>query len=179
MRVTVKVPGILQSLVGGLRTIAAEGETIEEVLDDLESRYPRFSAGLIDEKGEVHPFVNLYLNDEDIRFLKQLKTPVTDGDIITIVPSVAGGCSQKREETAQAVKIDREIRLKGEVCPYTFVKSLLALEEMEVGQVLRVIVDYLPAVQNVPRSMQNEGQQILEVAQVNDTDWAITIKKSA
>ena len=63
------------------------------------------------------------------------------------------------------------------MCPYTFVKSLLALEEMEVGQVLRIIVDYLPSVENVPRSLKNEGHEIVEVAQINNTDWAISIRK--
>ncbi|MBI2303796.1 MAG: sulfurtransferase TusA family protein [Chloroflexi bacterium] len=73
--------------------------------------------------------------------------------------------------------VNHELDLKGEICPYTFVKSKLALEEMDVGQVLRVIVDYPPAVHNVPRSMSNEGQEVLEVAKVNETDWALTIKK--
>ncbi len=77
----------------------------------------------------------------------------------------------------ETVRVDREINLKGEVCPYTFVKSLLALEEMEAGHVLRVIVDYLPSVGNVPRSLKNEGNEIVEVVQINDTDWAITIRK--
>ncbi|MBI2858581.1 MAG: sulfurtransferase TusA family protein [Chloroflexi bacterium] len=72
---------------------------------------------------------------------------------------------------------DVELDLKGEVCPYTFVKSKLAIEEMEVGQVLRVIVDHLPAVENVPRSLANEEQEIIEVKQVNETDWAITVRK--
>ena len=85
--------------------------------------------------------------------------------------------SQGREETMETLRVDREINLKGEVCPYTFVKSLLALEEMEVHQVLRIIVDYLPSVENVPRSLKNEGHEIVEVAQINNTDWAITIRK--
>ena len=75
------------------------------------------------------------------------------------------------------MRVHLEINLKGEVCPYTFVKSLLALEEMEVGQVLRIIVDYLPSVENVPRSLKNEGHEIVEVAQINNTDWAISIRK--
>jgi TusA-related sulfurtransferase len=75
------------------------------------------------------------------------------------------------------VKINREIDLKGEVCPYTFVKSKLALEEMEPGEVLKVVVDHLPAVENVPRSMRNEGQEVLEVKQLTETDWAILIRK--
>ena len=78
----------------------------------------------------------------------------------------------------EAVKVDLEIDLKGEVCPYTFVKSKLALEELESGQVLRVVVDHLPAVENVPRGMDNEGHQVLEVVQINDSDWSITIRKA-
>lgn len=73
--------------------------------------------------------------------------------------------------------VDKELDLKGEVCPYTFVKSKLALEEMEVGQVLQVTVDHFPAVENVPRSMENEGQEVVEVKQINDTDWHIVLKK--
>ena len=75
------------------------------------------------------------------------------------------------------VKMDQELNLKGEVCPYTFVKTKLALEMMESDQVLRVIVDHLPAVENVPRSVANEGHEVLNVGQVNDTDWEIVIRK--
>lgn len=78
---------------------------------------------------------------------------------------------------SETVKFDREVDLRGEVCPYTFVKSKLVLEEMEIGQILRVIVDFLPSVTNVPRSMKNEGQEVLEVIQINDTDWRITVRK--
>ncbi|MEE8473198.1 MAG: sulfurtransferase TusA family protein [Dehalococcoidia bacterium] len=78
---------------------------------------------------------------------------------------------------AETARADQELDLKGEVCPYTFVKSKLALEEMEVGEVLQVTVDHLPAVENVPRSMKNEGQEVLGITQVNDSDWTITIKK--
>ena len=77
----------------------------------------------------------------------------------------------------QALTTDKEINLKGEVCPYTFVKSKLAIEEMKPSQILRVIVDYLPATQNVPRSMENEGNEILRVEKLNDSDWEILIKK--
>jgi len=86
---------------------------------------------------------------------------------------------QENIENVELMNVDKEINLKGEVCPYTFIKSLLTLEEMEIGQVLRVIVDYLPSVENVPRSLKNERHEILEVLQINDTDWAITIRKLA
>lgn len=77
----------------------------------------------------------------------------------------------------ELVRVDEELNLKGEVCPYTFVKSKLALEEMEVGQVLRIVVDHLPATENVPRSMQNEGQEVITVAPLGDFDWEIVIRK--
>ena len=117
--------------------------------------------------------------DEDIRFPEAVKTAVRGGDSITIHPSRVETPSRERQETLERVIVDREANLKGEVCPYTFVKSLLALEEMEVGEVLRVIVDYLPSVENVPRSLKNEGNEIVEVVQINDTDWSITIRKLA
>jgi tRNA 2-thiouridine synthesizing protein A len=71
---------------------------------------------------------------------------------------------------------DRELNLKGKICPYTFIESMLALEEMETNQILRVIVDYPPAVCDVPRSLKNEGYEILEVASLNETDWEILIR---
>ncbi|MDP2663150.1 MAG: sulfurtransferase TusA family protein [Dehalococcoidia bacterium] len=77
-----------------------------------------------------------------------------------------------------AVTVDQELDLRGEVCPYTFVKSKLALEELEQGQVLQVRVDHRPAVDNVPRSMQNEGQEIVAISEVGPKEWTITIRKA-
>lgn len=74
-------------------------------------------------------------------------------------------------------KIDREINLKGEVCPYTFIKSKLALEEMENGQILKVIVDFKEAVEEVPRGMEFEGHKVLEVKQISETDWQLILQK--
>jgi tRNA 2-thiouridine synthesizing protein A len=81
------------------------------------------------------------------------------------------------DKAETTIKIDKEINLKGEVCPYTFVKSKLAIEEMLPGQVLRVVVDYLPATQNVPRSMENEGNDVLKVEKLDDSDWQIVVRK--
>lgn len=83
------------------------------------------------------------------------------------------------DKAETTTNIDKEIDLKGEVCPYTFVKSKLAIEEMLPGQVLSVIVDYLPATQNVPRSMENEGNDILKVEKLDDSDWQIVIRKGS
>lgn len=80
--------------------------------------------------------------------------------------------SDTRQQVAECLD------LKGEVCPYTFVKSKLALEEMESGQVLRVIVDNRGSAENVSRSLSSEGHRILDVVKLNDTDWAITVEKA-
>lgn len=74
-------------------------------------------------------------------------------------------------------KVDRKIDIRGDVCPYTFVKSKLALEELQRGQVLEVVVDHKPATENVPRSMENEGHKVLEVTQIGENEWRIVIQK--
>jgi len=75
------------------------------------------------------------------------------------------------------VKVDRELDLRGEVCPFTFVKSKLIIEQMEPGQVLRVILDYEPSVENVPKSMREEGQEVLEVKQIGENLWEVIVRK--
>ncbi|RMD46883.1 MAG: sulfurtransferase TusA family protein [Aquificota bacterium] len=75
------------------------------------------------------------------------------------------------------LKVDRELDLKGEVCPFTFVKSKLILEQMEPGQVLKVILDYKPSVENVPKSMREEGQEVLEIKEIGDNLWEVIVRK--
>jgi tRNA 2-thiouridine synthesizing protein A len=73
---------------------------------------------------------------------------------------------------------NRELDLRGEVCPYTFVKAKLATEEMDAGQVLRILLDHLPAVEDVPRSLATQGDEVLLVRQLNYTDWEILVRKA-
>jgi TusA-related sulfurtransferase len=82
------------------------------------------------------------------------------------------------ERMSSELAVDKELKLQGEVCPYTFVKSKLALEMMQSGQVLRVIVDNDESAANVPRSMQNEGHHVLGVTKLNQKDWQIVVQKS-
>jgi len=74
-------------------------------------------------------------------------------------------------------KAAQRLDIRGEVCPYTFIKSKLALDELEPGQTLEVLVNHEPAVENVPRSMENEGHEVISVTKENDSDWLITIRK--
>ena len=72
---------------------------------------------------------------------------------------------------------DRSIDIRGQVCPYTFVRSKLAIEKMNIGEVLEIILDHRPAVDNIPKSMEGEGQKVLQVAQINEKEWRILVRK--
>lgn len=93
MPITVRVPTPLRSLTGNKEEVEATGKSIEEIINNMESRYPGIKNRLCDEKGQLRRFINFYLNDEDIRFLQNQDTPVKEGDQISIVPAIAGGGS--------------------------------------------------------------------------------------
>ncbi len=90
MAVEVRVASTLRELVGAEST-HAKGATVGELLADLDSRYPGFKAQISGEDGQLHRYVNVYLNDEDIRYMRALDTPVKDGDVVSILPALAGG----------------------------------------------------------------------------------------
>ena len=89
MAVEVKVTSVLQKVTGA-KVVEGEGATVAELLKNLDGRYPGFKQQIMQDD-HLHRFVNIYLNDEDIRYLKQLDTPVKDGDSISILPALAGG----------------------------------------------------------------------------------------
>ena len=91
MSVTVRLPTIMRSNAGGQSEISAEGATIGEVIDDVVRQFPGTATHLKAPDGGVHRFVNVYLNDEDVRYLGKLDTKVGEGDTVSIVPAVAGG----------------------------------------------------------------------------------------
>ena len=91
MAVTVNVTSVIQSVVNGQREFPAEGQTVAELIADVDRRYPGFAQRVADERGELHRFVNVYLNDEDVRYLGGKNTPVSDGDVVSFLPALAGG----------------------------------------------------------------------------------------
>ncbi len=91
MEVRVNVTSVIQKTVGGQRALTAEGGTIAELIDDIERRYPGFREQLVDDGGELHRFVNVYLNDEDVRFMDGAQTALSEGDEVSILPALAGG----------------------------------------------------------------------------------------
>lgn len=91
MAVTVRIPTTLRPLSGGNSTVQVEGGTLGEVLANLESAHPGFRDRLFDDQGGLRRFVNLFVADDDVRYLQGLETPVPDGETVSIIPAVAGG----------------------------------------------------------------------------------------
>lgn len=91
MAVEVRIPTILRSYTGGEKAVQGQGDTLSALLDDLDSRHGGLRGRLVTDQGALHRFVNVYVNDEDVRFLGGLQTALADGDSVTVLPAVAGG----------------------------------------------------------------------------------------
>ncbi len=91
MSVKIRVPTQLRTLTGGAGEVAVDGATVGEVLKALDAAHPGFAERIFDEAGQLRRFVNVFVSDEDVRFLDGLATPVGDGQTVSIVPAVAGG----------------------------------------------------------------------------------------
>ena len=91
MAIEVKIPTILRTYTGGAKAVEAKGDTLSALIDDLDGTYAGLKSRLITDEGGLHRFVNVYVNDEDVRFTGSLDTAVKDGDSVTILPAVAGG----------------------------------------------------------------------------------------
>ena len=91
MPVDVRLPTVLRQHAAGQASVKANGSTLGEVFDDLLRQFPLLQGQLVTEDGGIHKFINVYRNDDDVRYLDQLETKVTDGDVVSILPAVAGG----------------------------------------------------------------------------------------
>lgn len=91
MPIIVRVPAPLQKLTQNQAEVKADGANIKEVIDDLEKNFPGIKARICDEAGKVRKFINIYVNEEDVRFLQMDQTPLKDGDEVSIIPAIAGG----------------------------------------------------------------------------------------
>ena len=91
MSVSVRIPTILRTYTGGESEVSAEGDTLAAVLDDLDASYSGIKGRILDEAGQLRRFVNVYVGNDDVRFLEDLATPTPDGVQISVIPAVAGG----------------------------------------------------------------------------------------
>jgi molybdopterin synthase sulfur carrier subunit len=88
---TIRIPAPLRKLTDNQEEVPAIGSSLGDILNELNRTYPGFAERIVDEQGEIRRFVNIFLNDEDVRFLQEKETPVKDSDVISIVPAIAGG----------------------------------------------------------------------------------------
>ena len=91
MSVSVRIPTILRTYTGGASEVSAEGDTLAAVLDDLDASYAGIKGRILDEAGSLRRFVNVYVGNDDVRFLEDLATPTPDGIQVSVIPAVAGG----------------------------------------------------------------------------------------
>lgn len=91
MAVTVRIPTTMRPISGGASTVQVEGSTLRDVLGALNAAHNGFAERLFDDAGELHKFVNIFVSDDDVRYMNGLDTPVKDGDTVSIIPAVAGG----------------------------------------------------------------------------------------
>jgi molybdopterin synthase sulfur carrier subunit len=92
MSVSVRIPTILRSYTQGESEVQADGATLSEVLESLEGSYPGIKARILDDQGSIRRFVNVYVGNDDVRFLDALDTTTPDGAQVSVIPAVAGGC---------------------------------------------------------------------------------------
>ncbi|MFN8616413.1 MAG: MoaD/ThiS family protein [Dehalococcoidia bacterium] len=90
--INVRVTAVLQKVTGGQKTVEASGSNVAQVFEDIDARFPGFKAQVYGADGKLHRFVNIYLNDEDIRYTGGLDTAVKAGDTLDVLPALAGGC---------------------------------------------------------------------------------------
>ena len=91
MSVSVRIPTILRTYTGGESEVSATGDTLSAVLDDLDASYSGIKGRILDESGKLRRFVNVYVGNDDVRFLEELETPTPDGVQVSVIPAVAGG----------------------------------------------------------------------------------------
>jgi molybdopterin synthase sulfur carrier subunit len=91
LAIQVRIPTILRTYTDGAKSVEGKGDSLSALFDDLDANHPGLRGRLVTEDGSLHRFVNVYVNDEDVRFTGSLETPLNDGDSVTILPAVAGG----------------------------------------------------------------------------------------
>ena len=128
---TIRIPTPLRPYAGGQAEVAVSGGTVGAALGDLTARHPGLRQHLYSDGGELRSFVNVFLNQSDIREMKGADTPLAENDRLMIIPSIAGGGDE--------LSVDRELDCSDMLCPMPVIKTSKAVKEMTTGQVLKMI----------------------------------------
>jgi len=169
MSVKVRIPTPLRPLVGGQAEISASGATVLALLEEIEASHPGFKARLCDDTNNLRRFINLYLNDEDIRYQEGLDTPVKDGDSLSIIPAIAGGTDRSFPEILAALKKEHreisapDVKTKQDGADEFIVLDVRESEEFRQG--------HIPGAVHVPRGFLE--MKIEAVAASRDTPLTV------
>ena len=157
MAAKVRIPTPLQKLTNNQGDIFCDGATIDQILNDLEAKHPGVKERLCDEKGKLRRFVNVYINEEDIRFLNGQETPIKDGDDISIIPAIAGGAGLvKRRVTL--VFPQNQIK---EPAVFTMAKKYDIMPNIRKARVTETIGEMMLELEGTPKNL-DEGIRFLE-----------------
>lgn len=156
----VMIPTPLRTYTRGQKTVIVSGKTVNEALSSLTSVYPDLKRHLFTDDGRLRNFVNIYLGDEDVRYLQQGATLIRETDTLSIVPSVAGG-------VVEVLKADKILDCRGLLCPMPVIRIAQAIHEIGVGQTLELLTTDRGSKADIAAWGKQTGHQVLDVREQN------------
>ena len=157
---TIRIPTPLRPYTGGQAEVPVSGATVGAVLTDLTTRHPALKQHLYTEAGELRAFVNIFLNDEDIRHGRGVEAPVQDKDRLMIVPSIAGGADVPA--SGMVLQATHTLDCTGLLCPLPIIKLSKTMKELALGQTLKMIATDPGSAADVPAWARQTGNELLD-----------------
>ena len=152
----VMIPTPLRTYTRGQKTVAVPGATVDDALSALTAAYPDLKRHLFNEEGKLRNFVNVYLGEEDVRYLRQGATTIRETDTLSIVPSIAGGA-------VEVLKADKVLDCRGLLCPLPVVRIAEGIRTIEVGQTLELLTTDKGSKADIAAWGKQTGQAVLDV----------------
>ncbi len=152
----VMIPTPLRTYTRGQKAVTVSGMTVDQVLSSLTSAYPDLKRHLYTDEGRLRSFVNVYLDEEDVRYLQQGATAVRETDTLSIVPSIAGGA-------VQVLEADKVVDCRGLLCPMPVIRIAEAIREISVGQTLELVTTDRGSKADIAAWSKQTGHQMLDV----------------
>lgn len=152
----IMIPAPLRTYTHGQKAVTVPGATVDEVLSSLASAYPDLERHLFTEEGKLRNFVNIYLGEEDVRYLQQGATGVRATDMLSIIPSIAGGA-------AEVLQADKVLDCRGLLCPMPVIRIAQAIHDVAIGQTLELVTTDRGSKADIAAWSKQTGHQLLDV----------------
>ena len=156
----VMIPTPLRTYTRGHKTVTVSGATVDDALSALTATYPDLKRHLFNEEGKLRNFVNIYLGEQDVRYLQQGTTLIGETDTLSIVPSIAGGA-------VEVLQADKVLDCRGLLCPLPVIKIAEGIRAIEVGQTLELLTTDRGSKADIMAWGKQTGQQVLDVHEEN------------